>query len=81
MTDETANLILEHLRAIRTDISGLSRRIDTLTLRVNAVEIAIAGLGKEVAVQRADIAHQWTVLDQYDKRIKHLEVQSGLIQE
>ena len=44
MTDEASNLVLEHLRLIRDDISKLSSRIETLTTEVRAVKGHVAVL-------------------------------------
>jgi hypothetical protein len=49
MTDETADLILSHLRAIRGDTARIESKVDALTLSVASLELAVAGLGKQVA--------------------------------
>ena len=44
MTEETSNLILEHLRAIRATLDEHSREFHTLGSRMSALEIHLAGL-------------------------------------
>jgi hypothetical protein len=38
MTDETQNLVLEHLRAIRADMSDLKEGIHNLQVRMTSIE-------------------------------------------
>jgi hypothetical protein len=37
MMDDTANLVLEHLRAIRSDIARLANRMETMSVELTAI--------------------------------------------
>ncbi len=61
MTDETANLILEHLRNLRADLASFKnetgQRLDSLTIEVAEIKNAVAGLAYVTARQWA----RWTL--------------------
>jgi hypothetical protein len=76
---EPTELILEHLRAIRTDIAEIKQDVKGLKVRMSAMEMGLVGLRKEISLIHETQAHQWTVLDQYDERLKRLEARDGLI--
>jgi archaellum component FlaC len=44
MTDNTENLILEHLRAIRSTLSDHSERLDRIELRLATIEQTLGSL-------------------------------------
>jgi chaperonin cofactor prefoldin len=43
MTD-TNNLVLEHLRAIRADVSDIKNRMDRVELRLSVIEQTVGGI-------------------------------------
>ena len=67
MTDETANLILEHLRNLRADLASFKdetgQRLDSLTTEVAEVKNAVAGLAYVTA----------TTMSEMDTRLTRLE--------
>ena len=70
MSDETDNLVIEHLRRLRNDITGFRHdtmeRFDNLTARVASIEDQLAGI-------RADIVRLDHRLDGVDKRVERIE--------
>ena len=44
MTDETANLILEHLRNLRADIARVETKVEALSDDVTELKHAVSGL-------------------------------------
>ncbi len=55
MTQDTENLILEHLRAIRSDVADTRIDIRDIKLRQNDMAHAVAGLRRDLAGD-ADVA-------------------------
>ncbi|MEK8090465.1 hypothetical protein [Thermithiobacillus plumbiphilus] len=49
MADDTENLVLEHLKAIRADLAAARDDLRDLTHRTGRVELAIAGLRRDMA--------------------------------
>jgi hypothetical protein len=66
MTDETANLILEHLRHIREDMPELRLDVSDLKLRMTAVEGSFAHA-------MTHLAGQSMRLDRIDERMARIE--------
>lgn len=56
MTENVENLILEHLRGLRSSVDTIERKIDTLTMRVGSLEEHVAGLRRDLALIHGDIA-------------------------
>jgi|GEM_PF-443858 len=44
MTENTENLVLEHLRAIRADVGDMKQRLDRVDLRLSVIEQTIGSL-------------------------------------
>lgn len=78
MTDETANLILAHLRDIRGDIAALRDDIADLKYRVSSLEQQVAAMKLELAHLRGDLAHYSLRQDQHDERLHRIERQLEL---
>ncbi|MDS4039640.1 MAG: hypothetical protein RKP20_00475 [Candidatus Competibacter sp.] len=49
MTDDVENLILEHLRAIRSDIGGIKDDVREIRQRLTSLEATVAGLRRDSA--------------------------------
>lgn len=73
MTDNVESIIIEHLRAMRGDIAGLSAKIETLTLRVHSVEDHITTMRKDLANLHGDIMITHKRLDQIDETLVHID--------
>lgn len=70
MNEKVENLILEHLRAIRGDITRLSDKVDLLAAQDLSMKQHMAGfLGQETA-QDAKIAQIDSRLDRIEKRLE-----------
>jgi hypothetical protein len=55
MTENVENLILEHLRAIRGDITGLRDDSREVKSRLTSLETAVAGMRRELADLYTDV--------------------------
>jgi hypothetical protein len=53
MVDETDNIVLEHLRAIRGDVAQLRVDVSELTTRIGGLERSVAHLHVTLAEQSA----------------------------
>lgn len=73
-TDKIANLILEHLRAIRSDMRETLDRLDNLTSRVSRLEESAATTARALA----DINLR---LDRVDERLRRIERRLELVDE
>jgi hypothetical protein len=56
MVDGPDNLVLEHLRAIRTDVGLLREGVQELTLRIGALEQEVANLRRDIADVHVQLA-------------------------
>jgi hypothetical protein len=56
MAEQTENLVLEHLRAIRSAIGEHGERLSRIELRLSAIEQTLGNLH----ASRAAIASDWT---------------------
>jgi tetrahydromethanopterin S-methyltransferase subunit G len=66
MTEETTNLVLEHLRHIRSRVDGLTDDMRQVILRLGAVERHVAGLHISDVGQNSEI-------DQIKDRLQRVE--------
>jgi septal ring factor EnvC (AmiA/AmiB activator) len=73
MTDETESLMLDILRAVRGDIARIERKVDEHTVRVGRIEVALAGLHRDVAHHDEGRAEQSVRLDRLNASIERLE--------
>jgi hypothetical protein len=80
MTDEVSNLIIEHLRALRAGQDCLQARIEELTARMGGVEVAVAGLRRDVAHLDSDWAEQSVRADGLAARVDRIERRLELIE-
>lgn len=60
------DLILEHLRAIRTSQANMQGTLEDVVYRMASVEQQVAGL-------RADLAHYSARQDQFEQRMRRVE--------
>lgn len=73
MTETTDNLVLEHLRAIRADISALNGNMRDVKARLSSIESYIATL-------HGDQTRAGLTLDDLAARIERLEKRVGIIE-
>jgi uncharacterized coiled-coil protein SlyX len=66
MTDEMTDLVLEHLRHIRTKVDSTDERVGRLELRLSAVEGHLANLMVSEAAQNSAI-------DSLSRRLERIE--------
>ena len=60
MTESVENLILEHLRAIRTSVSRMETDVGDLKTRMTSVEEHLGALGRDLGMLHGDIAGSTT---------------------
>jgi hypothetical protein len=79
MADETANLVLEHLRAIRGDLALLREGQAEIALRLGSVEQQLVGLRRDIVDLRADFVRLEHRIDRMETRVEHIERRLGLV--
>ena len=70
MTDETANLVLEHLRAIRATLDHHSRQFADIQLRLTGIEQHMAGFQISEVRQNSELDRVKERLDRIEKRLE-----------
>ena len=70
MADEPHDLMLEHLRAIREEPSGVSRRPETLESKVDDNTHAMSGLTMMLTMPAGHVHHM-------DERLEAVEAKLG----
>ncbi len=71
MTENTENLVLEHLRAIRSDTADLKNRITNIELQITAMGQQLAGLTTAVyAIHGNRIDRIESQLDRINRRLE-----------
>lgn len=78
MTENTENLILEHLRAIRADIGAIKDDIRKIKSRLTSLEAAVAGLRRDSANLFGDVVETHARYDRLVERIERVEQRLGL---
>lgn len=73
MTDNIENLILEHLRHIRTRVDQLGDDMDDLKSRMSSLESAMVAVKREVNLGDEVDARLQLTLDRLVKRIERVE--------
>jgi hypothetical protein len=66
MTADIENLILEHLRAIRTDVADVKERL-------GRVELGLSTLGQQVGARTTAVHSGRSELDDFRRRIERIE--------
>ena len=73
MTPNTENLVLEHLRHIRSRVDEIGAGMDDLKARMSALESAMVAVKREVVLgDETDARHQVS-LDRIVKRLERIE--------
>jgi septal ring factor EnvC (AmiA/AmiB activator) len=73
MADNIENLILEHLRAIRTDIGGIKEDMREIKQRLTSLEAAVVGLRRDNANLYGDVIDQQARYDRLVERVERIE--------
>jgi len=71
MTDNTDNLVLEHLRAIRADLGDIKQRLDRVELRLSVIEQTIGSL---YALSASDREHMHSLTKRVERIERRLEL-------
>ncbi len=79
MTENVENLILEHLKAIRTEVAAVKSDTMDLRNRMGQVEIAIAGLRRDFAHADENSAILSVRMDRVIERIERIEKRLELV--
>jgi len=78
MADNVENLILEHLRLIRTDIGGIREDVREIKQRLTSLESALAGLRRDNVNLYGDVIDQQSRYDRLVERVERIERRLGL---
>ena len=70
MTEETTNLVLEHLRHIRSRVDGLPDDMRQVVLRLGPMERHLAGLHISDVSQNAEIEQMKGRLQRKERRLE-----------
>ena len=73
MTDDTTNLVLEHLRAIRSDIARLANRMETMAVELVPIRQHLGGVVTIQDHDHGDIAEIKSRLDRIERRLELTE--------
>ncbi|MDX2238801.1 MAG: hypothetical protein NW203_14655 [Hyphomonadaceae bacterium] len=73
MSDDTANLVLEHLRAIRADLSEVRSGVARLDVRMGTIETHPAGFQLSEVRQNSELDQLRARLDRIEKRLELVE--------
>ncbi len=73
MNEKVENLLLEHLRAIRTDVGRMSDDMRVLRAEMTAVRQHVSGLGTLQDQDHSDIAAIKVRLDRIERRLDLVE--------
>jgi len=84
MTDNVENIVIEHLRALRSEVQTLRTEMHAefkdLKQRMVSVENAIVGMKHESADMRGDYVRQQVSIDNLVERIQRIEKRLELAQ-
>ena len=77
MTDEISNLLVEHLKALRSEVQTLRSEMHVefkdVKHRLASVESAIVGMKHELADVKGDYVRQQVNIDNFVERIQRIE--------
>jgi tetrahydromethanopterin S-methyltransferase subunit G len=73
MTEEMTNLVLEHLRHIRTKVDTLDERVGRVEIRLSAVEGHLGSVLTSEAAQNAELDKIGRRLDRIEHRLELTE--------
>jgi hypothetical protein len=73
MADDPANLVLEHLRAIRADVHEIKTVQKEHGHRLTRIEIGVAGLRREQAGDAENVAYMEARVDKLHEEIERIK--------
>lgn len=73
MTDNTENLILEHLKRFQAGQDRIERELKEIKSRLSQIEISMAGVRGDIAHIAGDQARQQVTMDGLSDRIERIE--------
>ncbi|MBK5929385.1 hypothetical protein [Halochromatium salexigens] len=74
MSDNVDNLVLEHLRVIRGDLSDVKERLDRMDVRLSAIEQTIGSLYALSASDRETLQSVIKRVERIERRLELSEV-------
>ncbi len=80
MPENVDNLILEHLRAMRSDITALRDDSREVKSRLTSLETAVSAMRREIADLYTDVVGQHSRYDRLLERIERIEKRLELTQ-
>jgi phage-related minor tail protein len=72
MTDEPANLMLEHLKSIRASQDRIETRLDDMTARLGHLETVLARVQVQLGEQAVQLAEQSVRFDRVESRLARI---------
>ncbi len=79
MTDEIANLVLEHLKRFRPGQERIERKLEELIVRIGNLEISVAGPRRDFAHSEENAAAMGVRMDRMNDRVERIEKRLELI--
>lgn len=73
MTDNTENIILEHLKRFQTDMNELKRDSKEILSRISHLEIGMAAVRRDIAHADENSAILSARMDRINERIERIE--------
>lgn len=73
MPENIENLVLEHLRAIRGDITGLREDVREVKTRLTNLETSVSAIRRDSADMYSDVVGQHSRYDRLLERIERIE--------
>lgn len=81
MTDETANLVPEHLKRIQAEQIASRERDQEILSRLAQIEIGFARLARDQASNHAETVEDRHVVDKIKARLDHIERRLDLVEQ
>lgn len=73
MADEPINLVLEHLRSMRSQLAEHSQRFTEIADRLTRIELATAAIRRDQAGDAETMAHLGARLDRVAEKVDRIE--------
>ena len=80
MSDEPFNLVLEHLKAVRSELSELRIGQKEVITRLSQVEHSVSALHRDNAIHAENNAIIHARLDRLNDRVGRIEVRLDIVQ-